>query len=86
MRYISFNQDAKKVLKRMAKTNNRPPFNFKLQKEMDIDNEQFTFVRKTDNEGNRVSISSVNIKTLSMMSKDKMSDMRATALNVSTKM
>lgn len=71
----------------MAKINNRPPFHFKLQKEMDIDNEKFFFIKKSDMEtkGNSRQ-GSVLQNSLSMSSKDKMMDIRATAVNVSTRM
>jgi hypothetical protein len=71
----------------MAKTNNRPPFLFKLQKEMDIDNDKFFYVKKKDLEGrNNTMRASMKLKIPSLASKDKISDTRATAVKVSTRM
>lgn len=38
---------AKKVLCKMADTNRRPPFQFKLMKEIEVDNEKFFYIKKT---------------------------------------
>lgn len=40
-------EGAKDVLRKMANTNRRPPFQFKLMKEIEVDNEKFFYIKKT---------------------------------------
>lgn len=69
----------------MADTNRRPPFQFKLIKEMEADNEKFFYIKKTAETEAKNSFGQLKLKSMTSNSKSKAIEYKA-AVSLSTKM